>query len=224
MTTLSIVKIDEVVDLPAGIYIISVFDDRGCSSDSTFMITEPNPILVSIGPDDPVVDLGDSLFITGTVVQSDNPIAGTLWTSEQPIGCETCDGTWVFNSLPAVYTWTVTDINGCTGTASIMVNVDYNRDVFVPNTFSPNNDGRNDEFSIFTGLGVTSINYLRIYDRWGNLVHDQGSIMPSPTGAGQWDGTYDGKRLNPGVYVYIAEISFVDGETLRFTGDITLIR
>lgn len=220
----NVYDIDEVVDLPAGIYIISVFDDRGCSADSTFIITEPNPILVSIGPDDPVVDLGDSLFITGTIVQSDNPIAGTLWTSDQPIGCETCDGTWVFNSLPAVYTWTVTDINGCTGSASIMVNVDYNRDVFVPTVFSPNNDGRNDEFSIFTGLGVTSINYLRIYDRWGNLVHEQGKMIPSPTGVGQWDGTYDGQRLNPGVYVYIAEISFLDGETLRFTGDITLIR
>jgi hypothetical protein len=72
--------IDEIVSLPAGIYIVSVFDDRGCSQDTTFTIDQPNMIQVSIGPDDPVIDLGDSLFILGSVDVSDNPIATTLWT------------------------------------------------------------------------------------------------------------------------------------------------
>ncbi len=98
----------------------------------------------------------------------------------------------VFNSVPALYTWTVTDINGCQASASILVDVDYQRDVYIPNVFSPNGDGRNDEFRIFTGLGVVSINYIRIYDRWGNLVHEEGPQMPSPTGAGNWDGSFKG--------------------------------
>ncbi|HJW31687.1 MAG TPA: gliding motility-associated C-terminal domain-containing protein, partial [Saprospiraceae bacterium] len=180
--------------------------------------------LVSIGPDNPIIDLGDSLFITGKVDQSDNPIASMQWTSDQPVSCSTCDGTWVYNSLPALYTWTVTDINGCTGSASVTVNVDFNRDVFIPNIFSPNNDGRNEDFRIYTGLGVVSINYLRIYDRWGNLVHSEENLLPSPTGAGNWNGTYDGKKLNPGVYVFVAEISFIDNAKLVYRGDITLVR
>jgi len=214
----------EMVFLPAGIYIISVSDDRGCSDDTTYMISEPNPILVSIGPDDPVINLGDSLFITGTIDQSDNPINKTIWTSTEPMSCPTCPGTWVYNAIPTLYTWTVTDINGCTGSASILVDVNYDRDVFIPNVFSPNNDGRNDDFKIYTGLGVTAINYLRIFDRWGNLVHQEQDLIPSTNGAGKWDGTFNGEALNPGVFIYVAEISFIDKTILTYKGDITLVK
>ena len=119
----------------------------------------------------------------------------------------------------------MTDINGCQASASITVDVDYNRDVYIPNIFSPNGDGRNDEFKIFTGLGVVSINYINIYDRWGNLVHVEGQQMPSPTGTGNWDGSFNGKYLNPGVYVYVTEITFVDNNTtLTYSGDVTLVK
>lgn len=218
-------EIGEPVLLPSGIYIVTVFDDRGCSTDTTYIIMEPDPILVSISPDDAVVDLGDSIYITGHVDQSNNPIAMTLWTSAEPMSCPTCESTWVFNSSPAEYTWTVTDINGCQGSATLFVDVDYQRDVYIPNIFSPNGDGRNDDFRVFTGPGVVSINYIQIYDRWGNLIHVEGQQLPSPTGAGNWDGTFKQKELNPGVYVYVVEITFVDNNTtLTYRGDVTLVR
>ncbi len=219
-----LIDINEPTLLPSGIYIVSVFDDRGCSADTNYVIMEPDPILLSIGPDDPVIDLGDSIFIVGSIDQSDNPVAMTLWTSTEPVSCATCEGTWVFNAIPSLYTWTVTDINGCQGSASIFVDVDYNRDVYIPNVFSPNYDGRNDDFKIFTGLGVVAINYLHIYDRWGNLVHSETDLIPSSNGAGNWDGTYNEKELNPGVYVYVAEITFADNMTLIYRGDITLLK
>ena len=220
-----LLDLGEPVMLPSGIYIVSVFDDRGCSADSTYIIMEPNQIELSIGPENPVIDLGDSIYISGTIEQSDNPIAMTLWTSTEPLSCATCEGTWVFNAVPALYTWTVTDINGCQATVSINVDVDYQRDVYIPNVFSPNGDGRNDEFKIFTGLGVVSINYIRIYDRWGNLIHQEGPVLPSPTGAGSWDGFTHGKYVNPGVYVYVVEITFVDNNTtLTYSGDVTLLK
>jgi gliding motility-associated-like protein len=217
--------IGDPVMIPSGIYIIHVFDDSGCSDDSTYIIMEPNPILVSIGPDDPVVDLGDSLFISGHVDQSDNPIVMTSWMSTMPVSCDTCYGTWVFNFIPTEYTWTVTDTNGCQGSASIIVDVDYDRDVFMPTIFSPNQDGRNDEFKIYSGRGVELINYFNIYDRWGNLVHTETNLIPDTGGTGTWDGTFDGQPLSPGVYVYIAEITFLDNHTkLVYRGDVTLVR
>lgn len=218
-------EIGEPILLPAGIYVISVFDDRGCSSDSTYIIMEPDPILVSIIPENPVVDLGDSLFLEGIVDQAHNPIAMTLWTSTGPLSCETCEGTWVSNVVPTTYTWTVMDANGCEGSASVLVDVDYERDVYIPNIFSPNGDGRNDDFMIFTGPGVTSINFINIYDRWGNMIHSEGQLMPSENGVGNWDGTSKGRMLNPGVYIYMVEITFADNNTtLTYTGDVTLIR
>ncbi len=220
-----LMNIGDPVMIPSGIYIVSVFDDRGCSEDTTYTIIEPNPILVSIGPDNPIVNIGDSLFIVGHVDQSDNAIAMMAWSSTEPVSCPLCEGTYVFNVLPTIYTWTVTDVNGCQGSESITVGVDYNRDVFIPNVFSPNNDGRNEDFRIYTGPGVVSINYLHIYDRWGNLVHSENKMLPSPTGSGNWDGTFDGQPLSPGVYVYVAEIEFIDNHTkLIYRGDITLIK
>jgi gliding motility-associated-like protein len=216
-----LLEIGEPVFIPSGIYIVSVFDDRGCSSDSTYTVMEPNPILVSIGPDDPVIDLGDSLFLIGQIDQSDNPIAMMLWTADVPVSCPTCEGTWVYNVLPTLYTWTVTDINGCIGSSSIMVGVDFDRDVYFPSIFSPNNDGRNDDFIISTGLGVESINFFHVYDRWGNLVHSQTGNNVT----GSWDGTFDGEPLPPGVYVYVAEVQFIDNNTkLVYKGDITLVK
>ncbi len=218
--------IGEPVMIPAGIYLITVLDDRGCRSDSTYMIMEPSPILVAIEPLNPVIELGDSLFITGIITQSDNPILMTQWTGTAPVSCDICAGTWVFNAVPTVYTWTVTDINGCTGSANITVNVDYDRDVFIPNVFSPNGDGRNDDFRVYTGNGVVSINSIQIFDRWGNLVHREGPQAPSPSGAGRWEGTSNkGELLNPGVFVYLVEITFIDNNTtLTYRGDVTLIR
>ena len=220
-----LMNIGDPVLIPSGIYIVNVFDDRGCSSDSTYIIMEPNPILVSIGPDNPVVDLGDSLFLVGNIDQSDTTIASMMWTSTVPVSCPTCEGTWVYNLLPTIYTWTVTDVNGCQGSASIMVGVDFERDVFVPTAFSPNNDGRNDDFKIFPGRGVELIHYIHIYDRWGNLVHSEENISPNSSGAGSWDGTFDGDPLPPGVYIYVAEVEFIDNDTrLVYKGDVTLIK
>ena len=217
--------ITESVMVPSGIYIVSVFDDRGCSADTTYMIMEPNPIIVSIDPEDPVVDLGDSILLSGVIVQSDNPIATYTWTSDGPFSCATCPDTWASNDLPTVYALSVTDINGCTGSADVLVDVDYDRDVFIPNIFSPNNDGRNDDFKVFTGLGVVSIDRIEIYDRWGNQLHVETDLLPSPTGAGKWDGTSRGQPLNPGVYVYVVQVRFIDNDTvLTYRGDVTLLR
>jgi gliding motility-associated-like protein len=72
---------------------------------------------------------------------------------------------------------------------------------------------------------VASINFIHIYDRWGNLIHTESSLLPNPAGAGNWDGTSNGKELNPGVYVYVASITFIDNNTtLVYRGDITLLK
>jgi len=78
---------------------------------------------------------------------------------------------------------------------------------------------------IFTGAGVQIIDFFRIYDRWGNLVYLEENMAPQVNGAGNWDGSFNGQDLDPGVFVYVIQLRF-DGEnepTIR-KGDITLIR
>ncbi len=85
-------------------------------------------------------------------------------------------------------------------------------ELFVPNVFSPNNDGRND---VFRPRGTEPFGYmLRIYDRWGNKVFESEAI------ADGWDGTFNGKPLNSGVFVYYILSS---GEVMD-KGNVTLVR
>ena len=70
------------------------------------------------------------------------------------------------------------------------------------------------------------INSARLFDRWGELVYE-GTEIPTVCegiGAQLWDGNFNGKPVNPGVYVYIIEIEFLDGVTLLYRGDVAVIR
>jgi gliding motility-associated-like protein len=97
----------------------------------------------------------------------------------------------------------------------------YRKFIFIPNVFSPNQDGINDIFYLQANPEITDINTFRVFDRWGNMVFQSGTI-PS-----QWDGKFDGTPMNPGVYIYRIEVSYFDQAVERkgiLHGDITLIR
>jgi gliding motility-associated-like protein len=105
-----------------------------------------------------------------------------------------------------------------------MVYVERSKDIYAPNIFSPNNDGVNDFFNLFGDQqNFARINYLLIYDRWGNNVYRVEDLIPNQLSTG-WDGTYRGKDLNPGVFVWYAEVQLNDGTTEIHQGDVMLIK
>jgi gliding motility-associated-like protein len=90
---------------------------------------------------------------------------------------------------------------------------------FVPSGFSPNGTGNamNDELILFVGRDVISFSFS-IYDRWGNKMAQTSDKTFT------WDGTYDGKECNAGVYAYMLEVKFDTGVSETRSGNITLIR
>jgi len=113
---------------------------------------------------------------------------------------------------------------GCEASDSLRITVADARSVFIPNVFSPNSDGQNDYFTVFgSALSIEAVERLAVYDRWGELVFEQNNLLPNNPSVG-WDGTFRGKTLVPGVYVYVAQIRFLDGQMVEYAGDITLIR
>ncbi|MCO6480190.1 MAG: gliding motility-associated C-terminal domain-containing protein [Phaeodactylibacter sp.] len=114
--------------------------------------------------------------------------------------------------------------NEC-GTVSDAIRVDIEscREVFIPNAFSPNDDGRNDRFHLYHGGDVEIIKTFAIFDRWGNQLFLRTNIMPNDPQNG-WDGAFKGRRMNPGVYLYFAEIVFRDGQEEARSGDVILLR
>lgn len=116
-----------------------------------------------------------------------------------------------------IYTVTVTNDCG-TGTASVTVTEDPECicEVFIPNAFSPNGDGKNDRF-ILQQDGIVS-SRLYIYTRWGEKVFETTSLDET------WDGTYQGKMAQADVFGYYYEGTCNTGEKVIRQGNITVVK
>ena len=95
--------------------------------------------------------------------------------------------------------------------------VTFGPDVFAPSGFTPNNDGHNDEYQIF--VPNLRNGEMLIYDRWGELIFR----TSDPNNRG-WDGTYKGRPVQEGVYVFVIKGTGVDGSTFMRSGTVTLVR
>jgi gliding motility-associated-like protein len=89
--------------------------------------------------------------------------------------------------------------------------------IFLPKAFTPNGDGQNDEFFISNPYAIPELLDLEITDAWGARMFYTNDKF------GKWDGTFDGKILNPGVYVWKARFK-CKGETKSNFGSVTLIK
>ena len=96
-------------------------------------------------------------------------------------------------------------------------------EAFIPNAFSPNDDGINDYFTILGDSDISIINHFAIADRWGTIVFQKNNFQSNDDNFG-WNGKFKGDFLPTGVYIYMAEITFRDGTTSIISGDVTLIR
>jgi len=216
------------IPILAGSHTITVFDSTNCSTEVEISVSEPLPVLVDLGPDT-TIQLGDSLQLD-PAIGSILPIDTLFWNPLTFLNCwgvpdsVLCDEPWVAPLQTQMYELTVVDTNGCTGKDQIIVDIDKNRNVFIPNAFSPNGDGTNDFFKIYTGVGVERVNYFRVFDRWGEQLFQDDSFLPGDFYIGGWDGRFKGKLMDNGVFIYIAEVQFVDGVVLLYRGDVTLIR
>jgi gliding motility-associated-like protein len=205
-----------------GSYEFIVSDSGGCTLGDTVFIYEP-PYIYLFAGDDRRVDLGDTVHVNGYVYpSSDQELSWSPIT--QFIACLDCPKPVVqpIETIQHVFT-AVDSITGCVRSDSVWLYVDKVREVYIPNAFSPNFDGVNDFFMIYAGPGVQQINSFKIFDRWGELIIQLNNFQPNDFHYG-WNGTFKGQDMNNAVFVYVAEILFIDGEELLYAGDVTLLR
>jgi gliding motility-associated-like protein len=122
--------------------------------------------------------------------------------------------------LPGTYLIKLTARNGqCEDTTSRLLQVKPYLQLYVPNVFTPNNDGVNDFFEVFGNKQDLDYLYVKVYNRLGEKVFD------SYDNNFKWDGTYKGLPLQPAVFVYTIETSGVSEDDIRLMkGSITLLR
>jgi len=204
-------------DLGAGSYTITARDANSCFTDTTLTIIQPKIIELSYDQDIQI-ELGDEIPLE--IISSD-PIKTITWSETEGLSCYDCLEPIAQPITPGQYSFTVTSEDNCETTGVINFKVAFERDVFVPNVFSPNSDGLNDRFTIFGGPEVSSVDYFRIYSRWGELLYETSELPINDTTKG-WDGTFKGQNMTPGVYIWMAKVAFIDGKVIDYSGDVLL--
>jgi gliding motility-associated-like protein len=108
---------------------------------------------------------------------------------------------------------------GCIDSVYKVIIIDEDVAVYIPNTFTPNDDNINDVFNI-KGLGLKPDGYvMQIFDRWGTLVYTTRDINKG------WDGTVKGQKAEDGVYIYSVKVIGDNGVGKKeFKGHVTLIK
>jgi len=211
-------------DLESGNYSVLVTDADGCDTKFDALIeNNAQSFNIDLGVSTEI-GIGDSTTIRPTIINGSGNLTYT-WTSDSNSGlisCTDCREPTITPYFSTNYHLTVTDQNGCTARSSVFIIVNRERQVFIPSAFSPNSDGTNDQFTVFAKAG-TMIDELAIFDRWGNQLFTKTDFEPNDVSLG-WDGNYNGKPMNTGVFVFYAKLSFPDGETEIYKGDVSLFR
>ena len=206
--------------IPVGEYPIFIRDSIGCEWDTIISIIEPPQLVVDLGPD-VVISLGDSVQLQALINYPKTAIDSINW---KPTICnDTCFEQFVQPNYLIPYTITIISEDGCMANDSVWVRVDKERKIYLPNAFSPNDDGFNDLYMIYGGLGVAKVNLFRLYNRWGGLVFEKTNFDVNDPSQG-WDGRLRGKLLQEGVFIYYAEVVFTDGWVEQYKGDFVLRR
>lgn len=205
--------------LASGNYLVEVEDANGCIASSYAFINSFTQPTVSLGQD-MVIQYGDSMLLQAIANLPFSLLDSIYWGG---LDCSDCPNVTVAPIATSNYSVTVVDGLGCTASDELTVVVKKDFHVYVPNAFSPNYDGINDVFMVFSGPQVVKIRAFQIFDRWGEPVFTYFNIPPNDPTYG-WDGTYRGKRMDAAVFAYFAIIEFVDGSTQLLKGDVLLMR
>ncbi|MFH0866822.1 MAG: PKD domain-containing protein [Bacteroidota bacterium] len=212
--------------LGAGTYTVTVTD--GACTSTTNVIVQSNP-----GPSAGFTAYPGVLTIGGEVNFSDNSsgnVVSWLWdfgdgstpeTTQSPDHEYSNIGTFLVTLI-------VTDANGCIDTYSDTVVVHDIFTLYIPNSFSPNDDGKNDYFAP-KGLSVDPLNYdMAVFDRWGNCIFHTTQWNSANNQSEGWNGTVnnDGNAeedIVMDVYVYRIRCKDLDGQKHQYIGHINLI-
>ena len=197
---------------------VVVTNSNGCSytdSASVALFSNPPTVYATATPD--TIMYGDTSQLNVTY---SNTVTSFYWDADTTLSSTQITDPLAYPKATTTYTVNVTDSNGCKAKKQLIVHIEYppcaGSKLYIPNAFSPNNDGKNDKF-IVRGTFIQDM-YFAVYDRWGQKMfetHDQN------TG---WDGTFDGKKLAPAVFGWYLEGTCESGDKFFKKGNVTLLR
>lgn len=188
--------------------IIATDQSSNCTGTDTIIITKYPVPQVSLTNDTTVL-AREQLLLTAQGAET------YTWEPATWLSADNIHNPISTPQAPIRYTVTGKNQFGCSDTASVFINI--HEEMFIPNAFSPNGDGKNDVFKIIN-FGYQEIAMFHVYSRWGELV------FSTKDGSRGWDGTYRNKPADVGIYCYLIKIVTEPGITKDFKGQLMLLR
>jgi len=210
-------SVNRFTNLSGGSHTITIKDQNGCTNDTTVTLKKTVYSLnTEVDTASAWCDAGGLGGEMEIIVTGGNEPYGYFWNNNPPDG----KGPKMMNLKKGTYTVIVTDVYGCTGTATGIINENSCCFINIPNAFSPNADGTNDKFVSVSNRPIPKYE-MAIFDRWGKRLfyttkYDEG-----------WDGTFqnNGTPADIGTYYYKINYTCERGnKKMTYHGDLTLIR
>jgi gliding motility-associated-like protein len=206
--------------LTKGTYKVTIRDENECEVDTTFVITSPPEIKLSL---DSLyeVEAGSSvdMFPNIQVIGGTYTSLDYLWTPNESLKCADCIDNTFYGAKNSELEFSIKFGENCEVKANTRIKIKGldGELIFIPNVFNPSDKREaNQTFKVF-GSKIKRYN-LEIYNRWGEKVFD------SHTQENAWNGMYKGEYAQPGEYIYIAEVEMLDGQILKRKGTFAFIR
>lgn len=211
-----LVEAPDLANIFAGPYQLQIQSADGCNwLDSLLTVENINPF--ALEGDTTIFAFQGQPFR----ISLDLPSGGNFqyqWTPSTNLSCSDCSTPLAIVEDDTVFTLFIEETNtGCTGIYRVEIITRPPEKVFIPNAFSPNNDGFNDFFEVFPSDSGVQLISMKIFDRWGGLVFE------STQANAKWDGTLNGQPMGTGVYVYLLEVQQSTGNDV-LSGDVLLVR
>lgn len=195
------------------IYYVNVCTWGCCKRDSVTVSVTPGVLGFNVCCDT-TVSSGTPVNLSATF--DPGPYQVSFWTPTSGLSCSSCPNPTATVDSTTKYVVTFLDlITGCTVKDSVTIDI-FNCNVFVPNAFSPNGDGVNDYLYV-RSLCMKSMDFA-VFDRLGNKIFET-TDQNIP-----WDGTYHGRKMDVGTYMWYLTGLLSDGTHISKSGNVTLVR
>lgn len=207
--------------LGAGSYSIMAIDAKGCEGSTILTLEDPAPLELSLRSELDTVLLGTGTNINATSGPTDRTFS-YLWTPIEGLTCTDCTNPFAIPPGTTTYNLEATDQDGCSIIENITIFTNNIKRFYAPNAVNLSSSLGNERFLIDGNIAIEIIEELIVYDRWGGILHQIENLVIGDPNYQGWDGRVNGKKVNPGVYVWVASIRYIDGEIENISGDVTI--
>ena len=189
------------------IYNVNASYNGACGGNATVMVSvKPGPTVTASA--DTSYNLSQVMIIRAMSNGSVN------WVQGEAIECTDCNETRIYASHDGCYVVQAQNETGCLAYDEVCIEVTEDFSIYLPNTFTPNNDGINDIFAVY-GENISEVK-LAVYDRWGAKVFYSEDVLKG------WDGSYKGETCKNDIYTWVLSYKGLDRKTYHRTGHVSL--